>query len=803
MGIFSSKKKIYVASVTYNMSGDYPDRMNYMKTATVGSILGAGNSPYVGESISNALLNGPYSGQRNLLRWSKTNYKDGIPKAFFGNTATLDITVVNNYLYEWHGSQLINAESAEAGPAQAYWWAYQWVLANRPYIERSQWSYDILDNSPTNPRVVVQLDDGTLHTVPMTGYIQTANYAYIRYTPLHIEEINGFPTTMIDEPQIHIYRFGSGNAIMEAIRPPESVYGGEFMPFMPIRIDNKFIDHPWYKAKYYEKCRKFYKKASGGKHIDDLIKELAKNEKLGDIDYAYMIYGVALNTKTHSCKRYLFEFMKTLMDRQTVTTQAYNKWIEDVGKSMVQYREIQRLYAEINKPDRGEGGDRGDRGRMAMASPRMSARANGEGGGGGPEQEGLWQAYERALWEFRSANPGGVPYNTISQRSDWLPNDFQINHMWVSNQSTLLTGINNPGKKVGEVWIERRPVLVIPTPEINFRREPGGGSEIEYSSGEERIPVFDIFRQVSVGAAERIRVTGLTQQNIVYQGKDVWVDAEKALKDPDECDLVLPIHMPTLKKLSLKDRCQIGVENTYIVFNCYEVVKIKWYQRGIFKLIFAIVIAIASVIFAPAGAFGAGILGSNMALGMSMGFAAGALTTAIAGAIVNAIAAMLVTTMLQKVSETLFKGILGAILSIALGFAIGQFGNMMSGTFSVDWGSMLSPKNLLNMTQAVTKGVTGYFAGQMQNIQNTMQSEAAEYKDALKEIQDKLQALLGTNSSAYLNPLWFTGDAQLLNESSQTFLDRTLLTGSDIVGLNRAMVEDYVSTNLELAKAYT
>lgn len=794
MGIFSTKKKIFVASVTYNMAGDYPDRMVYVKTAAIGTLMGATNTTFVGEGVNNALHHGPYTAQRNLLRWAKTHYAEGIPKAYFGNISTLGLPEINLYLYDLLGTQLVNAESAEAGPAQAYWWAYQWILINRPYIERSEWSFDLFSNNPNNAIVVVYLADGTTHNVVMQGFNQTSQYAYIRYTPLHIEDINGFPTTVIDEPRIAIYRFGSGNPIMESIKPPTSAYGQEFMPFMPIRIDNRFIDNGDYKTKYYEKCKKFYKKASGGKKIKELIDTINENEKIGDIDYAYMIYGVSLNTKTKSGKRYLFEFMRTLLDRQTVTTQAYNKWVEDIDKAMVIYAEIQRLYKLINE-------DSGGHSRMAMASSSMAARSDGEGGQGGNDPEGLWQAYERNLRDFQRQNPGDPPYNVISQRSDWLPNDFQINHMWISNQSVLLTGLQNPGRKVGDIWLELLPSMVIPTPEIIFRREPGGGSEIEYSSGTESIPVFNIYRQVSVGAAERIRVTGLTQQNIVYKGKDVWTDARNALTDNEESSLVVPIHMPTLKKISLKDRCQVGVENSFVVFNCYEVVKIRWYQRGIFKIVFAIALAILAVVFFPPAAGFAGIFGSAASIGASLGLSG--LAGAIVGAAINAIAAMFIMQMTQGFATAMFGAEFGAIIGMVLGFVImsGMSNLFSTGSFTVNWGNLISIDNIMKFTDALGRGYQAHVANNIAKMGEELTEFTNWAENEMRKIQDKMLEMFGIGNLATDMSQMLLDAAKIYNESPNTFMTRTMMTGTDMAELSNGMITNFAALSLTLPDA--
>src|SRR5690606_2483021 len=109
--------------------------------------------------------------------------------------------------------------------------------------------------------------------------------------------------------------------------------------------------------------------------------------------------------------------------------------------------------------------------------------------------------------------------------------------------------------------------------------------------------------------------------------------------------------------------------------------KQRWYERGIFKILFAIVIAIASVLFT--GGAGIGLLGAHLSVGVSLGFSG--MTAAIVGSVVNALAAMVLTTLIEKVATEL--GVLGQIIgSIFMMFV----GNMISsiqrtGTMALDW----------------------------------------------------------------------------------------------------------------------
>jgi hypothetical protein len=56
-------------------------------------------------------------------------------------------------------------------------------------------------------------------------------------------------------------------------------------------------------------------------------------------------------------------------------------------------------------------------------------------------------------------------------------------------------------------------------------------------------------------------------------------------------------------------------------------------------------------------------------------------------------------------------------------------------------------------------------------------------------------------TSGEINPMMLTDATEYFGETSETFLSRTLMTGSDIAELTRAMVENFAEISLELPKA--
>lgn len=62
----------------------------------------------------------------------------------------------------------------------------------------------------------------------------------------------------------------------------------------------------------YEFAKKAFKRAVGSNNYDSLISDLKKNKSIGDIDFAYVVFGVALNTPYKEGKQYIFTYLYNL-----------------------------------------------------------------------------------------------------------------------------------------------------------------------------------------------------------------------------------------------------------------------------------------------------------------------------------------------------------------------------------------------------------------------------------------------------------------------------------------------------------
>lgn len=566
----------------------------------------------------------------------------------------------------------------------------------------------------------------------------------------------------LSNQKIFIYRVGTGNAVLDNLRVNKATQR-EFLPMLPLRIDNTFIDdNRW--SNIYPIVNKAYKRAFSD-DVDKLLTDLKDNKDIDDIDFAFMVFGVMINEPDNAGKEYMYEFLRGLIAyQQTSKTdwKAYQARLAQQSKKTVSYNRwnhaaTNNLREQVNTPEPD----------MPQYAP--PAKSN---------------------FVLDAAIPDMPWYN--------------ITLSWSYISETLGIGVGKPGAKAGDIWFERGVTQKGDAdPNIdydkNFILEYMRNSAIKNSNRQ----IF-LYHQTGKLTYRKLEIVGLEHSNYVYKNKSVVTNAYDVINDKDEeSSFYFPLHMPTVKRLSLKTQNQLAYCSRLLLLNCYVKKKIRWYQRGIFKVIFAIAMIAITFITMGAGAMAAmpGLLGTNMAVGTMLGLAGTA--AILAGAVVNMVAAMILTAVIQKGSVALFGEKWGNLIGAVAGFFAFQMGGQfqITGNWQMNFNTMFQPQNLIKMTDAVAKGFSGFVQARMNEIMGDYENIAQEYKDQTKVIEDKMKELFGSD-------IWFDPtilmdmsgvDDGSLRESSNSFLERTLLTGSDIAEMTNAVISEFPRASIALS----
>lgn len=591
---------------------------------------------------------------------------------------------------------------------------------------------------------------GEVVQVTTTTTTTTENISYVFDLRTDTQTITSLA---LNESRVFIYRLGSGGSLDKYIS--QGTDFGKFFPVLPLRIDNVSIKRYGPPA-LYTAVAKAYKKLIGSP-FDEMLKSVEDNKNIDDIDYAAINFGVALNTKTDACKRYVYQFWKAMIDYQTSSQSDYLTWkTQALAAASYQNRWNVWKAAQDNPADPLYG----------TAEPLRATITRPNSSSIRIQADQAWNSWYNIV----------ISWNYVAETA-------HAGQAWAGARSGQLKLVATKGD----------PILV----DSYLAGIGSDSSDVSDLSDD----TLTIFWQVSDTAYRRLDISGAYHKNVVYKGKSVGTSARDALEDKDESGFIVPLHYGILRDTPLIPATQLTAEAGYVTFNCYQVVKTRWYQTGWFKIVLVIIIIVISIWTGGAAAGSVGVLGANAAVGAAIGLAGTA--AIVAGAALNALAAMAISAVLMRVSTSIFGAEVGAVVGaiasmVALNVAAGY---QASGSVAVNWGDMASASNLLQATQAVQTAYTAHATDKLKDMQQQAQDAENRYYENKEQIDAMTAELMGY-TGAVIDPMMLTDAQNFSNESADKFLGRTLMTGSDIATLTHQMISDFVdlSNNLDMIK---
>lgn len=886
MGLFSSKKKIMVSSVVYNLAGDVKERVQYLPTVVVGKVL-TDSASSMGDAIKSAMLGGPGIKMRSFGRWARSSGYSAAIGLQAGQLIVGDSVDVNALASQIPHAvdQEVSIQTAEIGEADYGFWADQWLLVNHP--ERANEDYE-LDFSELINTVYIRFPDTTVYSFNPVDFNAAGQYLYVSYRltdapsegPLLVGGVSPVPsfddypstsgwsnngtistpgsmsleetehtvvsysdgrpneestvitpstgsytsldteyerktyqgqapgaadqlqaliefqhnlstgtkvvtvteavttedlgggvtktttTTTTTESvgtaysyrvdtqevtekawtsmQLLIYQRYMGNPVLDAMFVPDAD-SGAFFPFLPIRRNNTFLSET-YLPDLYARNVKAYKKAVGSSY-DKLVDSIKVNGSLGDIDYAYLVYGVSLNTAENASKKYVYRFFQNLMQQGAGGSSGYDAW---------------KISWNIAN----------------NAALAWGSWKDAQSNSGDP----LFGTLEPA----KIAYPP-MPVKRLNLQSSSL--NFNMSIGWSTMQETTGSGLGKPGAKVGELWWTQGFTEEFVERLFIAKVDDGSMRVI-------RVEFVSLHWQDSATTHRTVSMWGLTHNNTIYKGKGVNISAKSALADVDESGFIVPLHEGILRTMSLRDSTQMSTACSYVVFNCYQVVKQKWYSSSWFKIVIVVIAIVIAVVSMGTGTpVSAGLLGTAASVGAALGFAG--TVAIIVGSIANAIAAMLLTKIITTGATALFGDKVGAVVGaiasvVAVAYGSGQFD---AGSMSSNFSSLATAQNLMNLTMAAGSGYAGYIQAGTQDVLQQTEDLLNNYQSESRQIAAAYSDNLGYGATL-IDPTQLTEALGFIPETANSFLSRTLLVGGDIADLTNNMLTNFATMTL-------
>lgn len=563
------------------------------------------------------------------------------------------------------------------------------------------------------------------------------------------KEYSTFDNSSIEEKHILIYKKGSGTPALDVLLDNNTTSSLKFIPFIPLRIDNVGWNN--LDATLKEKSAKAFKKLTKSK-IQKLVEKIEDNENIGDIDFCYLIPSIPVNIKNKDCKRYVYSFFRYLMLNAQKSGQFtnFNDWLNQYNAANTRKNEIAAWMDKYGSLDYQPGG--------YLYTPNIPPK------------------------------PTPIPYpempnNSISYRSSNASFNLSFNISWNVILEEEGIGILDPNHKTNDLWWEVGTTTSLPKYLNN-----GLGSSL-YIGTNEYTP-HTLCWQVSNTEWKKLIILGGNHNNYVYNGKSVNIKLKDAITDEDESGFILPLAIPIFKEAGLIRYTQAAVECNILMFNCYEIVKTKWYQKGWFRT----VIQIIGVYLLVTTGFDGGMLGANTAVGSYVGLSGTA--AVIAGAILNTMAAMVVTTVITKAASKLIGGPLGQLIGTIVSMYVIYKISVYNGAEAtkLEWSEIMKSDNIMKMSLTGLDKAAQHFQAETAELMQKSQELMEKYETEMKHITEMSEQLIRGNG--ILDPYLLSLADAVRNERSESFLSRTLITGSDVAAITHAYISEFTTINL-------
>jgi hypothetical protein len=543
----------------------------------------------------------------------------------------------------------------------------------------------------------------------------------------------------------------------------------------------------------YAVAKRAFRKAYGTK-FDETLKSVLDNDSIGEIDYAYAVFGVSLNVKENACRKYIYRFLEHMLGQAAGgPTEA-----DDFMAQYLAAYESQSAWKSWWDTAHSDPSDR------TIPYVDYSDSSDGvDAHAAAPPSEPVQVPYPVIPWKSLTVESvvGGV-------------SGYKSQIHWAFIDRTRGTGVlGKPGSegggyaKPGELWwtVEDDPFPAItadPASEVP-------GAPKEYADLNNQVTLN---WQVSATHWEQLTVTGMHHENHIYKKYMISYTAKESVNwtkrthtvdgdgvpvetitgDYEESGFIFPLHGGVYREMSIVDATQMATACTFLVFNSYTVVQHPWYTSTWFRVIVIIVIVIIAVAAAlNTGGASLGVAGSFLSAGATTATLSGSVILII-GALADILTGMALSYAATWIATKAFGEKVGSIVGILLGLALGT---VYAGGLDALMKVFSTPDGLLAVGMALGNGVAKILQMQAQETMEATVQKMAKYSEKLAKIQELYNKEFGANR---IDP---NKVSQLLNELAEkpeVFLQRTLMTGSDIVNATLAQVDDFVEDRLRL-----
>lgn len=299
-----------------------------------------------------------------------------------------------------------------------------------------------------------------------------------------------------------------------------------------------------------------------------------------------------------------------------------------------------------------------------------------------------------------------------------------------------------------------------------------------------------IWRQINDDAWEYVQVSGYeTIFSNIKNGKsktvatDGWFDDiwETEGVERNYSNNLLPVSKEIFAEISFADFTDCLQYCYNIGVTAYKVVKKKWYQTGLFKVLLYVIVLIITVIAycytgyggAAVSAASGGILATAYAILINLIISVA--VSIVVGYVLQILIAPILTAVFGEVIGQIFTAIIQIYISIKIGIAMGNIG-AEAGTLTAQL------TNPLNWLTAINAGINGYSQSLTERVNkysSKLETLQENYEDAMDEINSAIAENLGDSGILKYLDLYNRLDASEFETASE-YITRVFMSGSDI-----------------------
>ena len=278
------------------------------------------------------------------------------------------------------------------------------------------------------------------------------------------------------------------------------------------------------------------------------------------------------------------------------------------------------------------------------------------------------------------------------------------------------------------------------------------------------VPCHYYRKQITSSLYEEIEVRDL---EVAYFVEDNY----KAVADISDGNLLIPLDRSITKEYPPSVREKLYARSMHFVINSKVETKIKWYQRGWFR-IFMTIVAIVITIFSMGGL--SGVSAAIMA------------ATATTAALISTVISLVLNYLIFTVAMKYFVKVLGAKVAMILAvvaISFGMYSQIAGGVANAPWAA-----DLIKVASGLTNAISDHFSDALLGLQKEADLFSLYAKEQT-ELLENTKDLLTQNT--LLSPFTVFG------ESPENYYQRTVHSGNiGILGIDA--VSEFTTTMLRL-----